>query len=499
MTSGDGSVNPRAIKKLAHIFKENGYDLYAVGGSVRNAMLGFPATDQDVASAMPPEEVMGLCALHKFFCIPKGLKYGTVEIAIGTTHVEHTTFRGDVYGTEGGHKPEHVDFTDSLEEDAFRRDLTVNAMYQNILTGEIIDPTGGMLDLRDRLLRATGRPPDLIMRDDAVRILRLARFAAELAFNVDGATYMAAKNHVGGLVYITPERVQNELTRLLLADVKYGYGDVLAGLELLDGLGALDILMPELTLGRNIPQDSRYHAYDVLTHSLMSAAWSKPILEIRLAALLHDVGKPVAFMETGRFGSHDTRGAEIAFNILKRLRYKNSICNNVAELIDHHMFDVKGHLSVAAVRVFMARRGYALGYQLADLREADVHGAGLITGRVQSADKWRTIMGTMQRDNTPVCERDICCTGRDIRNWTGAQGDDIGKVKAMMLDYLAVQPWRNNKRDLRKFCDTYVEGVLYPEGRGPKDLPQYAIEGAPLYDGTTVVEGTGTQLQEASE
>ena len=453
MTSGDGRINPRAIRKLAHLFKEAGCTLFAVGGSVRNAILGYPATDQDVASAMPPGDVMALCRRNHLCCIPKGVKYGTVEIIIGGTHLEHTTFRGEVYGTEGGHRPEFVEFTTDMVEDAFRRDLTVNALYRNILTGELFDPTGGLMDMRNHLLRATCRPPELIMRDDAVRILRLARLSAELGFNVDGATYMAAKKYINGLVHITPERIQNELTKMLLADVKYGVGSVMTGLGLLDSFGALDILMPELTLGRGIEQNPEYHAHDVFTHCLMTAACAKPDLELRLAGLLHDVGKPIVYQETGRFFGHDERGAEIAFNILKRFRYKNSVCNNVAELVLHHMFDLDGRTKEAKLRVFTARRGYATALRLADLREADVHGSGIISGEVKTATRHRLIVDKMISEGVPTLERELACTGREVRRWTNAHGDDIGRVKHDLLDYVAAHPKRNNKADLKKYCE----------------------------------------------
>ncbi len=453
MTSGDGRVNPRAIRKLAHLFNEEGYTLFAVGGSVRNGILGYPATDQDVASAMPPGDVMTLCRRHRLCCIPKGVKYGTVEIIIGGTHLEHTTFRGEVYGTEGGHKPEFVEFTTDLIEDAFRRDLTVNALYRDILSGELIDPTGGLADMRNGLLRATCRPPELIMRDDAVRILRLARLASELGFNIDGATYMAAKKYIGGLVYITPERIQHEITKILLADVKYGVGSVMTGLGLLESFGALDILMPELTLGRGIEQNPDYHAHDVLTHCLMTAACAKPDLELRLAALLHDVGKPIVYQETGRFFGHDERGAQIAFNILKRLRYKNSVCNNVAELVFHHMFDLDGRTKESKLRIFTARRGFDMAMRLADLREADVHGSGIITGEVKTAVRHRAIVEKMVEEGVPTCERQLACTGRDVRRWANVHGDDISKVKHVLIDYVATHPKRNNKQDLKKYCE----------------------------------------------
>lgn len=452
MTSGDGTINPRAIRKLAHLFREAGYELFAVGGSVRNAILGYPATDQDVASAMSPQTVMEMCRQNRLACIPKGLKYGTVEIIIGGTHLEHTTFRGEVYGTEGGHRPEFVEFTTDLVEDAFRRDLTVNALYKDILTGELIDPTGGLIDIKNHLLRATCRPPELIMRDDAVRILRLARLAAELGFNIDGATYMAAKKYIGGLQYITPERIQNELTKMLLADVKYGVGSVMTGLGLLDSFGAFDIIMPELALGRGLEQNAEYHAHDVFTHCLMTAACAKPDLELRLAGLLHDVGKPAVYQETGRFFGHDERGAQIAFDILKRLRYKNSVCNNVAELILHHMYDLDGRTKEAKLRVFTARRGYCVALKLADLREADVHGSGIILGEVKTATRHRALVEKMIKEGVPTCERELGCTGRDVRRWANVRGDDIGRVKHVLLDYVATHPKRNNKQDLKKFC-----------------------------------------------
>ena len=170
-----------------------------------------------------------------------------VEIHGAGCAFEHTTFRSDSYAPGGGHRPVSVAFSDRLEADAFRRDFTVNALYADLCTGDILDPTGGLADLKAGLLRATSPDPARIMGDDALRVMRLARFSGELGFAPEPATLAAARGNAAGLQEISGERIRDELNKILLADLKYGKpGAVYRGLEILESLGALDSVLPEL-------------------------------------------------------------------------------------------------------------------------------------------------------------------------------------------------------------------------------------------------------------
>ena len=340
--------------RLAQLFAAAGHTLYGVGGMVRNPLLGLPVTDNDVTSSMTPGEVMAMCRDKGIKYLDIGAAFGMVELHYMGGVFQHTTFRRDTYPTGGGHRPQAVSYSGDINEDAFRRDFTVNAIYKNILTGRITDPTGGMQDLKNRLLRATSKDPAVIMGDDALRIMRMARFASELGFEAESGTFEAAKAAAPGLADISPERIREELDRILLSDAKYGIpGGPYRGLELLDNLEALDVILPELAKGRGVAQKPQYHKYDVLHHCFHAVDCIEPSLTLRLAALLHDVGKPAALQATGCMYTHDRLGADIARGILERLRYPSAVIRDVTALIRNHMFDLRTEAKENTIRLWL--------------------------------------------------------------------------------------------------------------------------------------------------
>ena len=183
----DFTIAPQ-LTALAEIFSENGARLYAVGGMVRNCLLGYPVNDTDVCSALIIEDVEAMLTARGIEFRKKGAAFGTLDIVMGGMSFEYAAFRTERYDGTGSHRPSEVSFAATLEEDAFRRDFTVNAIYLDPLTKEVIDPTGGVKDMERRILRATSPNPALIMRDDGVRILRLCRFAGQLGFEADENT-----------------------------------------------------------------------------------------------------------------------------------------------------------------------------------------------------------------------------------------------------------------------------------------------------------------------
>ena len=217
----DFTIAPQ-LTALAEIFSENGARLYAVGGMVRNCLLGYPVNDTDVCSALRIEDVEAILAARGIECRRKGAAFGTLDIAVDGMRFEYAAFRTERYDGTGSHRPSEVSFAATLEEDAFRRDFTVNAVYLDPLTKEVTDPTGGVEDIERRILRATNPDPALIMRDDGVRILRLCRFVGQLGFEADENTLAAAYASREGLKDISPERIYAELCKLIMADTAYG-------------------------------------------------------------------------------------------------------------------------------------------------------------------------------------------------------------------------------------------------------------------------------------
>lgn len=440
---------PPELAAFARMCAEHGTRIYAVGGMVRNPLLKLPISDMDICGAMLPENMLALCAQQEISCFEKGVAFGTMEIHLGANKYEYTTFRADKYDEGGMHRPSEVLFASTVQEDAFRRDFTVNAVYLDIISNSIIDPTGGLADINKKIIRATSQDPNIIMRDDGLRILRMVRFAADLGFYVEESTINAAINNIQGLGDISSERIRDELNKIIMSDVRYGAGkeSLLNALFMLRDIGALEIILPELYRGRGIEQKKGFHIYDVLDHMLHSCAAAEPRLTLRLAALLHDLGKPVALEASGRMYGHDVLGVELAENLLRRLKYSNEIINTVTQLVRWHMYDLNGTAKDKTLRRKFVTLGYDLSLELAAMREADVHGSGVITGEVKSAKRWRELLAKMRKENVPFDESELACTGEDIMRWLNIQPSPlVGEIKHGLLMHCAHRP-RDNKRE----------------------------------------------------
>ena len=297
-----------------------------------------------------------------------------------------------------------------------------------------------------------------MLADDGLRILRLVRFAAELQFKIDPATFACASRLCGNLRDISAERIRDELNKLLLCDIKYGSRNteqVLNGLLLLRDIGALAVILPELSRGRGIAQKPTHHRYDVLDHALHTAAESKPMLVPRLAGLLHDVAKPVVLEKNGNMHGHDAEGEIISREIMQRLRYDNKTTDEVCFIVRHHMYDLNNTAKDKTLRRTFARWGVERSLEIADIRDADVHGSGIITGEVESAARWRILLQKMQQEGVPFSAGALNCSGADIMNWLSLPASPaVGKIKAALLAHCAVYPADNTPARLKKLaCD----------------------------------------------
>lgn len=449
---------PESLIRIAERISARGCRLFAVGGLVRNTLLGLPVSDIDICSALTPDETIELVHEMGFKVVPKGIAFGMVEIHADGQKFEHTTFRADKYSDGGAHRPTSIQFSKTPEEDSRRRDFSVNALYCDILTREILDPSGGLPDLENRVLRTSSIDPEIVLADDGLRILRLVRFAAELQFKIDPATFACASRLCGNLRDISAERIRDELNKLLLCDIKYGSRNteqVLNGLLLLRDIGALAVILPELSRGRGIAQKPTHHRYDVLDHALHTAAESKPMLVPRLAGLLHDVAKPVVLEKNGNMHGHDAEGEIISREIMQRLRYDNKTTDEVCFIVRHHMYDLNNTAKDKTLRRTFARWGVERSLEIADIRDADVHGSGIITGQVESAARWRILLQKMQQEGVPFSAGALNCSGADIMNWLSLPASPaVGKIKAALLAHCAVYPADNTPARLKKLaCD----------------------------------------------
>ena len=442
----------KELKDLAELVRSRGARLFVVGGHVRNELLGKRISDTDITSALKPSEVMDLCRDAGYAVVPKGVDFGMVELHIGDKTYEHTTFRSDAYAEGGAHRPASVAFSDSPSVDAFRRDFTVNALYADVLTGEVTDPTGGLYDLEKRLIRTTTPDPELILRDDGLRLLRLCRFAAELGFDIEERTLAAAKKCAPLIKDISAERIRGELSKILMSDVKYGVpaeASVLRGLHLADELGLFDAILPELAACRDVEQSPKFHRFPVLEHMFRTTAMSKPDLTLRLACLMHDIAKPAVLAKQGNMHGHDAAGEPMARGILMRLRYDNRTVEGAAWLVRRHMFDLDGRAKDTTLKKRFVHWGIGRTLALADIREADFRGSVGERIEVKSAERWRRVLGEMIDKNTPFSEKELAVTGREIMEALGLPpSPKVGEIKKALLTHCAVRPQDNTRERL---------------------------------------------------
>ena len=440
---------PEKLKPVERIFTKAGAEAYAVGGLVRNALLGLPRTDVDICSRLWPEAVTALCEEAGLRTFDQGVRFGTVAILLPDGEkLEHTTFRADSYGEGGAHRPEWVQFGESLEADAFRRDFSINALYAALETGEVRDPTGGLRDLEAGRIRTTSADADDILGSDALRVLRLVRFAAEFGFAIEAATWASAERNAGKLADISPERIREELDKILLADLRYRRGDVLTALRRLDALRAFDVFWPELAEGRGHRQRPDVHRYDVLEHSLHVCAAMPPVRELRLAGLLHDVGKPAAKAKDGNYYAHDRYGETMAREMLRRLRYDNAATARVCRLVRRHMYDIQGTAAEGTLRAAFGQWERDGTEDMIAMREADVRGCGYNPD--YAARRWRALYEEMLRDNTPFSIGELAVSGADVLAVGVPAGPPVGEALRRLWRHCLRHPQENIRERLLK-------------------------------------------------
>ena len=425
---------------LLHRLQEAGFEAYLVGGGIRDLLVGRNPRDWDIATAARPEEVLSLWP----DAVPTGIRHGTVTVTTAGEPVEITTFRTEGPYSDGRH-PDRVTFVSTLDEDLSRRDFTVNAMAFDPERRLLVDPEGGAEDLERRLLRTVGNP-DARFAEDGLRPLRGIRLAAELEFAVAPEVREAmarAKERVAG---VARERVRDELMKMLEA------AKPSRGIELLRETGLLDVVLPELGETVGVTQN-RFHAYDVYRHSLEAldaAPRDRP--RVRLAALLHDVGKPRTKRVVngeGTFYGHQKVGAEMVRRILDRLRISKAERDAVAHLVEEHMFHYTPDWSDAAVRRFVRRVGAENLEDLFALRRADTssHGTDLVPA--EPLDELKERIEQMLAREEAMHVRDLAVDGDDLMEALGLQpGPEVGRLLNALLERVLEDPSRNRKEIL---------------------------------------------------
>ncbi len=426
---------------LNQIFKA-GFDAFPVGGCVRDLLMDKSVTDWDITTDALPEQVMKLFPK----VIPTGMAHGTVTVVQQSLPVEVTTFRTETSYSDGRH-PDQVKFVRNLDEDLKRRDFTMNAMALDVRHKKIIDPFCGMADLENALIRAVGNAIERFS-EDGLRPMRAIRFAAVLNFQLERDTQEAIGKSIEIFKTVAMERIRQELVKLLAGK------DPVKGIELLRNAGMLDHVLPGLTGGVGHEQN-KYHLHDVYRHCLASLenAHGDPVL--KLAILLHDIGKPACSAGNEgeyTFYGHEKESARQADYIMARLRFSNKERQRVVRLIENHMFHYEPDWTDGAVRRFIRRVSMELLDDLWEMRRADALGGGVgVEQTLAALDELRHRIEIVLQKDSALKITDLAITGKDVMRILGKpQGPEIGQALEILLQKVLDDPSLNTPEKLEK-------------------------------------------------
>ena len=416
--------DPRALRVLERL-EAAGHRAVLVGGCVRDGLLGLVPHDYDGATSALPREILSACS--EFRCVETGIAHGTVTVLCQGLPVEVTTFRRE--GAYSDHRhPDRVAFTASLEEDLKRRDFTVNAMAWG--PEGLTDLFGGQEDLQKGLVRCVGSP-DLRFQEDALRLLRGLRLAAQLDFSLHPDTADAIRRHLPQLSHVAWERISAEFVRLLCSPA--------AGRILLDFPDAAVQVIPELGPCVGFDQRNPHHRYDVYIHSVRTLEAVSPVPALRLAALLHDVGKPPSFSlderGVGHFYGHPKVSAQLAEEALLRLRLDNATRERVLLLVARH--DLPVEPTRQWVGRWLSRLGEEAFFQLMELKAADGLACGTpADGREAARREAEALARQVLGERPCLTLKDLAVNGRDAMA-AGLEGPEIGRVLRALLERTA--------------------------------------------------------------
>ena len=410
--------------------RERGYEAYVVGGAVRDLYMERPVTDWDIATSAAVDKIPELFDELKSF----SLKHETVTLLHGGRHYEVSGFRTARLGGEG------------IEGDLAHRDFTMNAMAHPIASG-VLDPFGGRRDIDAKVVRAVGRPEERF-EEDPVRLMRAVRFAAELGFRIDPGTRSAVERMADRLGSVASERVRDELVKLLLSP------NPSEGILLMKRLGLLHVVLPELLEGVGMRQNRAYHRFTVFRHILETLDRVEPDLDLRLAALLHDIAKPRVREKIAgkfRFYGHAGESARVARGVMERLRFGNATIDRVTRLIAEHMRDLDYHSgwSDAAVRRLIRAVGEPNVTPFFSLREADLQAHGILDEKLGLLHELKTRVHKLLESPFPKGTRDLAIDGNRVMEVLGlGPGPEVGRAMQWLMEKVLEDPELNTESGL---------------------------------------------------
>ena len=450
---------PIEVKQVAETLEKAGFEAYVVGGCTRDLMLGKSPKDWDLTTNAKPEEIQALFPEHY-----ANNDYGTIGVKTESEYETLKVIEITPYRTESGYsdarRPDEVTFGVSLEEDLKRRDFTVNALAYRIATNELVDRFGGMSDLEARRIKAVGDPNERFA-EDALRMMRAVRLAAELDFVIDGETMAAIEQNNELLKRISTERVTGEFLRIVQSDT------AMQGIIYLEKLGLLQHFLPELLVGIGVEQGGA-HAYDVyghLLHTMQAAVDKRFSLTLRLSALFHDIAKPQTRREGGKnkrytFFGHEVVGARMTKKIVERLKLPRDMSEDIVTFVRWHMFFADpDEITLSAVRRTIARVGEQRIVDLLNLRVCDRIGMGRPKEQPFRFRKYKAMVDEAMRD--PISVKLLKITGDKIMEISGEKpGKRLGYVLHALLEEALEDPSKNTEDYLENRC---LELLKLPE------------------------------------
>lgn len=429
---------PEKVDTIIKRIQSAGFEAYAVGGCVRDSLLGREPGDWDITTSALPHQVKGL--FEKTF--DTGIEHGTVTVLLGREGFEVTTYRIDGEYEDSRH-PKDVIFTGNLAEDLKRRDFTINAMAYNEGTG-VVDIFGGMDDLAKGTIRCVGDAKERFS-EDALRILRAVRFAAQLGFEIEEETKLGIRQMAGDLANISAERIQTELIKMVISPHPE---QILAAWE----LGITKVILPEFDAMMETKQETPHHKYNVGIHTVKAMEAVAPDKVLRLTMLLHDCAKPQmkTIDENGvaHFKGHDVKGEETAKTILKRLKFDNDTMRKVCRLVRWH--DYRMPAAPKAVRKAVYKIGEDIFAEYLAVRKADLEAQA----DYQKEEKEANLKGAeacyreILEKKQCVSLKTLAVSGSDLIAAGMSPGKEIGIMLQKLLDYVIEHPEENEKDTL---------------------------------------------------
>ncbi len=432
-------IIPDYVLKTMDKLNINGFEAFIVGGSLRDLLLKKEPSDYDITTNAKPEEIIQVFDGYKTILV--GLEFGTVAVVMDGKNIEITTYRIEEEYLDG-RKPSAVSFTNKLEEDLSRRDFTINAMAYNKDRG-IVDYFHGKDDLKKGIIRTVGDPRERF-KEDHLRILRAIRFASQLNFTIEEETYHACKELVHSLKSISPDRIRDEVFKILLSP-QPSYG-----LKLMADLGVLEAIIPDLAPTIGFDQRTPYHYNTLFEHIVCVVDKTPPILSLRLAALFHDIGKPDTFTideeDKAHFYGHDRLGAQMTEEILKGLHCSNDLINRVRILVKEHM-NSHNEYGEKGLKRLISNLGEEEVFHLIHLQKADrlcSHPGARIDDLLEREIRIQEILNFEEAYE----KKQLDISGYDIISLGYKEGKIVGLIIDYLMDQVLEKPELNKKENL---------------------------------------------------